>query len=123
MANASEGDAEQYRALCRPDSPRFILNELEYAAHEDARFHLANGTAIAAASLADADRAPARGTGTDACGTARIGADRAFDYASWMEAVRLAETFVTYGPLVEFAVEGRPGGAASPSRHGARRWR
>jgi hypothetical protein len=42
---------------------------------------------------------------------ARIGTDRAFDYASWMDAVRRAETFVTYGPLVEFAVEGKPPGS------------
>lgn len=62
---------------------------------------------------------PATGPGTWANGTSvgtvrtytRIGADRAFDYSSWMEAVRRAETFVTYGPLVERAVEGRPAGS------------
>lgn len=42
---------------------------------------------------------------------ARIGTDRAFDYAAWMDAVRRAETFVTYGPLVEFAVDGKPPGS------------
>jgi hypothetical protein len=42
---------------------------------------------------------------------ARISPDRSFDYASWMEAVRRAETFVTYGPLVEFMVDGRPAGS------------
>ena len=42
---------------------------------------------------------------------ARVGTDRAFDYASWMAAVRRAETFVTYGPLVEFTVDGRPLGS------------
>lgn len=42
---------------------------------------------------------------------ARIADGRAFDYAAWMEAVRRAETFVTYGPLVEFAVDGRPPGS------------
>jgi hypothetical protein len=42
---------------------------------------------------------------------ARITDGRAFDYAAWMEAVRRAETFVTYGPLVEFSVDGRPSGS------------
>ena len=41
---------------------------------------------------------------------ARIAADRRFDYDAWKEAVRAARTFVTYGPLVEFAVEGNPPG-------------
>jgi hypothetical protein len=30
-----------------------------------------------------------------------------FTYPNWMEAVRRAETFVTYGPLLEFSVEGK----------------
>ncbi len=34
-----------------------------------------------------------------------------FSYAAWKEAVRRAETFVTYGPLIEFAVEGKPMGS------------
>ena len=38
---------------------------------------------------------------------ARIPDDRAFTYQTWMDAVRRAETFVTYGPLMEFTVEGR----------------
>jgi hypothetical protein len=51
---------------------------------------------------------------------ARIADGRAFDYAAWMEAVRRAETFVTYGPLVEFAVDGRPAGSRiSASARGA----
>jgi hypothetical protein len=33
-----------------------------------------------------------------------------FTYQTWMEAVRRAETFVTYGPLLEFAVDGHPMG-------------
>ncbi len=37
---------------------------------------------------------------------ARIEADREFTMASWMAAVRRAETFVTYGPLLEFTVGG-----------------
>ena len=41
---------------------------------------------------------------------ARIGRDRPFDYDAWKEAVRRAETFVTYGPLLEFAVDGQPDG-------------
>jgi len=42
---------------------------------------------------------------------ARLAPDRAFDYKGWMEAVRRGETFVTYGPLLDFAVEGQPAGA------------
>jgi hypothetical protein len=41
---------------------------------------------------------------------ARIPTDRAFTYEAWMEAVRQAETFVTYGPLLEFTVDGQPMG-------------
>ena len=42
---------------------------------------------------------------------ARIAADQPFTYEAWMEAVRRAETFVTYGPLLTFAVDGRPMGS------------
>ncbi len=41
---------------------------------------------------------------------ARLKPDEPFTYPAWMEAVRRAETFVTYGPLLEFSVEGRPMG-------------
>jgi hypothetical protein len=34
-----------------------------------------------------------------------------FTYETWMEAVRQGETFVTYGPLLEFYVEGKPMGS------------
>jgi hypothetical protein len=42
---------------------------------------------------------------------ARIAPGAAFTYESWMEAVRRAETFVTYGPLLEFAIDGQPMGS------------
>jgi hypothetical protein len=42
---------------------------------------------------------------------ARIARDEPFTYRAWMDAVRRAETFVTYGPLLEFAVDGRPMGS------------
>ena len=42
---------------------------------------------------------------------AHIADGREFDYAGWMEAVRRAETFVSYGPLLEFAVDGKPMGS------------
>ena len=42
---------------------------------------------------------------------AQIGADSLFTYQGWMEAVRRAETFVTYGPLLEFSVDGHPMGS------------
>jgi hypothetical protein len=41
---------------------------------------------------------------------ARLAPDEAFTYQAWMEAVRRAETFVTYGPLLEFTVDGHPMG-------------
>jgi hypothetical protein len=34
-----------------------------------------------------------------------------FTYETWMEAVRRVETFVTYGPLLDFAVDGHPMGS------------
>ena len=42
---------------------------------------------------------------------ARIEADKMFDYDAWMGAVRRAETFVSYGPLLEFQVNGSPMGS------------
>jgi hypothetical protein len=42
-----------------------------------------------------------------------------FTYETWMEAIRRAETFVTYGPLLEFAVDGHPmGSRMEMSAHG-----
>jgi hypothetical protein len=40
-----------------------------------------------------------------------IDPDQEFTYDSWKEAVRSANTFVTYGPLMEFSVEGKPPGS------------
>ncbi|MBT3381122.1 MAG: CehA/McbA family metallohydrolase [Lentisphaerae bacterium] len=52
---------------------------------------------------------------TTAVGTirtyARMAADEPFTYAAWMDAVRRAETFVSYGPLMEVTVDGRPLGS------------
>ena len=42
---------------------------------------------------------------------ARIGEDRDFTYSEWMEVVKRGETCVTYGPLMEFSVEGKPMGS------------
>lgn len=42
---------------------------------------------------------------------ARIPSDQPFTYAAWKDAIRRAQTFVTYGPLMEFAVEGRAMGS------------
>jgi hypothetical protein len=36
----------------------------------------------------------------------RIDPNQIFTYETWMEAVRRAETFVTYGPLLQFTVDG-----------------
>ena len=41
---------------------------------------------------------------------ARLQKDQEFTYDAWKDAVRRADTFVTYGPLLEFAVEGKPAG-------------
>jgi len=50
-----------------------------------------------------------------AVGTVRtyacVGKSREFTYSSWMNAVRGGHTFVTYGPLMEFTVEGKPAGS------------
>ena len=54
---------------------------------------------------------------TTAVGTvrtyARIPDGREFTYDAWLEAVRSGNTFVTYGPLMEFSVGGRRPGAGS----------
>jgi hypothetical protein len=42
---------------------------------------------------------------------ARISPDQPFTYDAWMEAVRRGETFVSYGPLLDFAVAGKPMGS------------
>jgi len=42
---------------------------------------------------------------------ARIEPEQPFTYETWMEAVRRKETFVTYGPLLDFAVDGQPMGS------------
>ena len=42
---------------------------------------------------------------------ARIAPGQPFTYTHWMDAVRRAETFVTYGPLLEFSVDGKPMGS------------
>jgi hypothetical protein len=50
-----------------------------------------------------------------AIGTVRtyalIPPDKPFTYENWKAAVRRAETFVTYGPLLEFTVDGHPIGS------------
>ncbi|MDF1515974.1 MAG: CehA/McbA family metallohydrolase, partial [Anaerolineae bacterium] len=54
-------------------------------------------------------------TAQTAVGTVRTYAhldpQQSFTYGKWMEAVRRAETFVTYGPLLEFSVDGKPMGS------------
>jgi hypothetical protein len=42
---------------------------------------------------------------------ARLAPDEVFTYEAWMEAVRRRETFVTYGPLLDFKVDGYPMGS------------
>ena len=42
---------------------------------------------------------------------AKIADNHEFTYDEWKESVRHGNTFVTYGPLVEFSVEGKPSGS------------
>jgi len=42
---------------------------------------------------------------------AHIPDDQPFNYETWMQAVRSAKTFVSYGPLLDFSVEGKPMGS------------
>jgi hypothetical protein len=42
---------------------------------------------------------------------ARLAPGEPFTYQAWMEAVRRAETFVTYGPLLDLTVDGHPMGS------------
>ena len=73
--------------------------------------YLNNGYLVAA--VAGTDKMSA----TTAVGTvrtyARIADGEPFTYSAWMDAVRRAETFVTYGPLIELSVDGLPMGARS----------
>ena len=41
----------------------------------------------------------------------RIPDDEEFTYETWIKAVKSGNTFVTYGPLLEFSVEGEPAGS------------
>jgi hypothetical protein len=54
-------------------------------------------------------------TAITAVGTVRtyahLAPDTLFTYEAWKETVRRGETFVTYGPLLEFMVEGHPMGS------------
>jgi hypothetical protein len=52
---------------------------------------------------------------------AKLPAGAPFDYEAWKKAIRSGETFVTYGPLMEFSVGGKPAGSRmTVSRTGAR---
>jgi hypothetical protein len=42
---------------------------------------------------------------------AKIADGHEFTYAEWKESIKRGQTFVTYGPLVEFNVEGKPAGS------------
>jgi hypothetical protein len=42
---------------------------------------------------------------------ARLREDKEFTYDEWKESIRRGQTFVTYGPLIEFSVEGKPAGS------------
>ncbi len=71
--------------------------------------YLNNGHFVAAVGGTDKMAA------TTAVGAVRtyalLPSDQPFDYDAWKDAVRAGNTFVTYGPLMEFSVEGKPPGA------------
>jgi hypothetical protein len=48
----------------------------------------------------------------------RLPQDRPWDYELWMRCMRGGETFVSYGPLLEFSVEGKPAGGRVKLRRG-----
>ncbi|MBC7314867.1 MAG: CehA/McbA family metallohydrolase [Chloroflexi bacterium] len=74
--------------------------------------YLNNGYMVAAVGGTD------KMTARTAVGTvrtyARLREGEPFTYRAWMEAIRRAETFVTYGPLMEMTVDGKPMGARIP---------
>jgi hypothetical protein len=79
--------------------------------------YLNNGYLVAAVGGTD------KMSATTAVGTvrtyARLLPGEPFTYAAWMEAVRRAETFVTYGPLLDLSVDGQPmGGRMALGAHG-----
>ncbi|THK35188.1 hypothetical protein EHS39_26420 [Ensifer sp. MPMI2T] len=50
---------------------------------------------------------------------AKIADNREFSYETWMDAVRAGHTFVTYGPLMDLNVDGKPmGGRVSLTSSG-----
>ncbi len=71
--------------------------------------YLNNGYLIAAVGGTD------KMSATTAVGTirtyARLDPDRPFTYEAWKQAVRSARTFATYGPLLDFSVEGQEPGS------------
>ena len=71
--------------------------------------YLNNGYFVAAVGGTD------KMTASTAVGTvrtyARIPGDRPFSYEAWKASVRSGNTFVTYGPLMEFSVDGQPAGS------------
>lgn len=71
--------------------------------------YLNNGYLIAAVGGTD------KMASTTAVGTIRtyalLDADREFTYDAWKDAIRKARTFATYGPLLEFSVDGRGPGS------------
>jgi hypothetical protein len=79
--------------------------------------YLSSGYMVAA--VGGTDKMSAR----TAVGTIRtyalLDADREFTYEGWKEAIRKARTFATYGPLLEFSVEGAgPGSRIDMDRTG-----
>ena len=70
--------------------------------------YLNNGYLVAA--VGGTDKMSARWAVGTVRTYARIPAQEEFTLETWMASVRRAETFVTYGPLLEFSVEGHPMG-------------
>ncbi|MER8956962.1 CehA/McbA family metallohydrolase [Mesorhizobium sp. M0833] len=74
--------------------------------------YLNNGYLVPAVAGTDKQSARYAGRAVGAIRTyAKIPDHQEFSYQTWMDAVRTGHTFVTYGPLMDFNVEGKPMGS------------
>ncbi|MER9664266.1 CehA/McbA family metallohydrolase [Mesorhizobium sp. M0159] len=74
--------------------------------------YLNNGYLLPAVAGTDKQAARYAGRAVGAIRTyVKIPDHQEFSYETWMDAVRTGHTFVTYGPLMDFTVEGKPMGS------------
>jgi len=68
------------------------------------------GHFVAAVAVAGTDKMQATTVVGAVRSYAHLPKERPFDFVAWKDAIRSGHTFVTYGPLMEFSVEGKPAG-------------